>query len=480
MLFNSLTFLIFFTIVCFLSALTALPRFQAMPREKRMHLRHILLLAASYVFYGWWNWKCCALMLLLTLVSHFCALHMGGPRRRAMLVLGVVFPLLVLGVFKYFNFFLDSFCAVFGIARTGSLRILLPVGISFYTFQSLSYTIDTYRGRVGAEHDFVRTALYISFFPQLVAGPIVKAGEFLPQLREERNISLPNLSAGVQYFAFGLFKKIVLADNLSVFVDAVQRAPGAYSGGTLLLMAYAYAIQIYCDFSGYSDMAVGCARCLGYDLPRNFNLPYLSRNVTEFWKRWHISLSSWLQEYLYIPLGGNRKGRARTYLNLMLTMVIGGLWHGAAWNFVAWGALHGAALCVHKLFLAWKKRRGIGEAGPLGTALSILLTFHVAVFCFVFFRADSIGKAWSILRAIFTLQSGIRFVSFWAVAALLLCALAGLIAALHCRKRGLKLEGFYPCVDLGSVVGLAAFFFFVGLTLALGYTGQSPFIYFQF
>ncbi len=480
MQFNSLTFLLFFSLVCALMALTNTAPFQKMAQSRRMRLRHVLLLLASYVFYGWWNWACCGLMLGLTLVSHFCSLHLEGRHRRAVLLLGVAVPLLILGIFKYFNFFVDSFCQAFGIARAGTLNILLPVGISFYTFQSLSYTIDVSRGRIAPERDFIRTALYVSFFPQLVAGPIVKAGEFIPQLHEERSIRLKNLEPGVQIFAFGLFKKMVLADNLSVFVDAVHRAPAAYSGLTLLLSAYAYAIQIYCDFSGYSDMAVGCARILGYDLPRNFNLPYLSKNVSEFWKRWHISLSSWLQQYLYIPLGGNRRGTARTYLNLMLTMLIGGLWHGANWTFVAWGGLHGLALCVHKLWSKWRKARGWTVASPVGTALSVLLTFHWAALCFVFFRSDSIGTAVSMLSGIFTLRPGVTHIAFWAVAALLLVGLGSLAACLRSRKTGAAPEGYYPLVDLGTVRGLTLFFTFLGLTLALGYTGQSPFIYFQF
>ncbi|MBO5496596.1 MAG: MBOAT family protein, partial [Oscillospiraceae bacterium] len=321
---------------------------------------------------------------------------------------------------------------------------------------------------------------YIAFFPQLVAGPIVKAGDFIPQLHEERNISLKALAPGVQIFAFGLFKKIVLADNLSVFVDAVHQAPAAYSGLTLLLAAYAYAIQIYCDFSGYSDMAVGCAKILGYDLARNFNLPYLSRNVSEFWKRWHISLGTWLQQYLYIPLGGNRKGTARTYVNLMLTMLIGGLWHGANWTFVVWGGLHGLALCVHKAWAKWRRSRGAAEPGPLGTALSVFFTFHWAAFCFVFFRSDSIGTAARMIAGIFTLRPGVTHIAFWAVAALALVGLASLAACLRSRRTGLVPEGFYPLADLSTVRGLTLFFTFLGLTLALGYTGQSPFIYFQF
>ena len=480
MQFNSLSFLLFFTLVCALAALTNTAPFRAMEAEKRMRARHVLLLAASYVFYGWWNWKCCFLMLGLTLTAHFCALRMDSGHRRLALGIGVVMPLMILGIFKYYNFFVDSFCALFGIVRAGSLRILLPVGISFYTFQSLSYTIDVSRGRLAPERDFVKTALYIAFFPQLVAGPIVKAGEFIPQLHEERTITAQGLALGVQYYAFGLFKKTVLADNLGVFVDAVHASPAAYSAPTLLLMAYAYAIQIYCDFSGYSDMAVGCARILGYELPRNFNLPYLSRNGSEVWKRWHISLSSWLQEYLYIPLGGNRRGKARTYLNLLLTMTVGGLWHGAAWTFVAWGALHGAALCAHKLYAEWRKKKGLTHRGPLWTALSVFVTFTWVSLCLVVFRADSIGKAFRIVKGIFTLQEGLPYVSFWAVTALILTALCSLIAVLRSRKNGTRPEGFYPTVELSGFGGLTLFFTFVGLTLCLAYTGQSPFIYFQF
>ena len=476
MQFNSLAFLIFFSLVCLLMALTNTPRFRSLPAARRMRLRHWLLLIASYVFYGWWNWKCCFLMLGLTLAAWVCSLVWTRTRRKAAVVLGVVIPLLILGIFKYFNFFVDSFCQLFGIARAGSLSILLPVGISFYTFQSLSYTIDVYRGRIEAEEDFVRTALYISFFPQLVAGPIVKAGDFLPQLREERNITLSGLERGVQIAAFGLFKKVVLADNISVFVDAVHQTPSAFSAFTLLLAGYAYLIQIYCDFSGYSDIAVGCAHILGYRLPRNFNLPYLSRNPGEFWSRWHISLSSWLRDYLYIPLGGNRRGLARTYVNLMLTMILGGLWHGAAWNFVAWGALQGIGLCVHRL---WSARRK-GASSTLGTAVCVFLTFSWNCLCQIFFRAASLGKAWQIVRGILTWQHGVTFVSFWAVVGLALTAAAELAAVRRSGRLGTPLDGYYPTVRLDRFGGLFLFFSFIGLTLALAYTGQSPFIYFQF
>ena len=477
MLFNSLTFLVFFSLVCTALAVTNLPAFQAMPQEKRLRVRHIILLLASYVFYGWWNWLCCLLMLGLTLVAHICALQMEKPWRKTALVLGVVVPLLVLGVFKYYNFFVDSFCAAFGIARAGTLKILLPVGISFYTFQSLSYTIDVSRGKLEPERDFLHTALYIAFFPQLVAGPIVKAGEFLPQLREERNISLKNLEPGVQIMLFGLFKKIVIADNISSFIDAVHRAPAAYSAATLMLATYAYFVQLYCDFSGYSDIAVGCAKCLGYDLPRNFNLPFLAPNVNDFWKRWHISLSSWLTEYLYFPLGGSRKGEARTYLNILINMTVCGLWHGAAWTFVLWGFLSGVAQCLYRLTAPLRKKL---PRNAFITALSTFLTFTFISFTAVIFRASSIGAAWQIIVYIFTGHEGIHYVSFWGLFGIAVTFAAHIVALIRSRRLGIPPTGFYPTVRLNRFGGLLLFFFLAGLTLALGYTGQSPFIYFQF
>ncbi len=477
MLFNSFTFLLFFAVISAVLALTNLPAFAEVSLEKRLKIRQLILLAASYVFYGWWNWKCCFLMLGLTLVAHVCALQMNRPWRKAALAAGVVVPLLVLGIFKYYNFFVDSFCAVFGITRAGTLKILLPVGISFYTFQSLSYTIDVSRGKLDAEREFTKTALYIAFFPQLVAGPIVKAGEFLPQLREERNVSLSNIEAGVQIFVFGLFKKIVIADNIASFIDAVHRTPSAYSAATLMLATYAYFTQLYCDFSGYSDMAVGCAKCLGYDLPRNFNVPFISPNVNEFWKRWHISLSTWLMEYLYFPLGGSRKGTARTYLNLFLIMTAGGLWHGAAWTFVLWGALSGVAQCLYRVTTPIRKKI---PKSPIVTGINIFLTFTFICFTAVIFRASNIKTAWEIIGYIFTMHEGIHYVSFWGVFGLAAVWGGHIAAWIRSRRLGMEPTGYYPTVNMRSFSGLLIFFLFTGLTLMLGYTGQSPFIYFQF
>ena len=477
MLFNSLTFLIFFTLVCAIMALTNLPAFAAMEQAKRLRVRHVILLLASYVFYGWWDWRFCFLMLGLTLTAHVCALQMEKPRRKTALIVGVAVPLAVLGLFKYFNFFVDSFCAAFGIARVGTLRILLPVGISFYTFQSLSYTIDAYRGKIEAERDFLHTALYIAFFPQLVAGPIVKAGDFLPQLRQERNISVANLEPGLQIMVFGLFKKLVIADNISPFIDAVHRAPAAYSALTLMLATYAYFVQLYCDFSGYSDIAVGCARCLGYELPRNFDLPFIAPNVNDFWRRWHISLSSWLTEYLYFPLGGSKKGNLRTYFNILVNMTACGLWHGAAWTFVLWGFISGVAQCVFRLTTPIRKK--IPKNAVL-TAVNTFLTFTFICFTAVIFRASSIGQALRIMGYIFTLHKGITYISFWGVFGIVTVWGAHIAACVRSRRLGVKPTGFYPLVRLNSFGGLLAFFLFIGVTLALGYTGESPFIYFQF
>ena len=280
-------------------------------------------------------------------------------------------------------------------------------------------------------------ALYLSFFPQLVAGPIVKASEFLPQLKENRKVTLAGLESGIQIFVFGMFKKVVLADNISVFVDEVYRSPQIFGSGTVALAVAAYAIQIYMDFSGYSDMAIGCAKCMGYELPVNFNLPYISHNVSEFWKRWHISLSSWLMQYLYIPLGGNRKGRIRTYVNLMITMLLGGLWHGAEWSFVLWGGLHGLALCIHKGFrkLAGYQKGQERKKNVLVDTLSILGTDIFVCICWIFFRAENVPKAWLVLKQLFGFQAGITHPYSFAIAAIIILCIATVAAYLRAAKK---------------------------------------------
>lgn len=482
MTFSSITYLVFFTIVCAFMALTNLIK-SKLGIFSTQKIRHSFLLISSYVFYGWWDFRFCFLMLALTLVAYFTALEVAKNNKycKLCLTLGVAVPLVILGIFKYFNFFIDSFASAFGISSIHTLSIILPVGISFYTFQSLSYTIDVSRNRLPAQKSFLKLALYISFFPQLVAGPIVKANDFIPQLDEDRSISLKNLEKGIQIFFIGMLKKVVIADNISVFVDEVFGNPKEFSGMTVLLGVVAYAIQIYCDFAGYSDMAIGSAKCIGFDINRNFNLPYISRNVSEFWKRWHISLSTWLMEYLYIPLGGNRKGKVRTYLNLIITMLLGGLWHGANWTFVAWGLFHGIGLCVHKLYMKLRKRDKNYKGKLIPNIISTIFTFAFVCFGWIFFRADNFVIAWNVIKAVFTMQKGVAHPFVWVFIGIGFIIIEAVIAAIKSKKEGLsKIEDNYICLPLDKIWGLTAFAILVFAVLGFAYTGSNPFIYFQF
>lgn len=463
MSFASLEFLIFFFVV--FSVTLVLQRF------KNKIYKEVFLLIASYFFYGYWDWRFMFLLLAVTFFAYLTALFV---HKKAALVTGIVIPLAVLGFFKYFNFFLSSFSVLVG-GKMGVLNIILPVGISFYTFQALSYVIDVKRGLIKAEKSFIRLALYISFFPQLVAGPIVKASEFLPQLDEDRRITLKNLECGIQLMVFGFLKKTVIADHLSVFVDDVFLMPSEFHWLSIVLAVISYSIQIYFDFSGYSDIAIGCAKCFGYDFSVNFNLPYLAHNVTVFWRRWHISLSSWLREYLYIPLGGNRKGKARQYLNLFITMLLGGLWHGANWTFIVWGAMHGLALCIDKVLPKKLSEKRIGRAA------GILVTFSFVSFLWIFFRAENFAVAWQVIKGIFTFQSGIIQPFSWSFVAIAAVVSASAVAMYRSKKNNeASVNGFYPLFDLNTVPGLTVLFIEIGLILCLGFTGEHPFVYFQF
>lgn len=472
MTFASLTFIVFFIIVSLLLAFTNLASVRGVLGGKVIFVRHVVLLFASYIFYGWWDWRFCTLMLFVTAMSYIAGVYKEN-KLLGNIIISMI--LLVLGVFKYFNFFIESFCAVFSISQARTLHIILPVGISFYTFQAISYILDVRNEKVKQESNFLNVALYISFFPQLVAGPIVKASEFFPQLKEDRNISVKNVEIGIQIFLFGMFKKIVLADNLSVYVDEVFSTPNAFSALTIVLAVTSYAMQIYFDFSGYSDMAIGSARCLGYELTKNFDIPYISGNVSEFWKRWHISLSNWLMEYLYIPLGGNRKGQIRTYINLLLTMVLGGLWHGANWTFVIWGTLHGIALCIHK---AYRKRRKENVESIIKKVISVFVTDIFVCFSWIFFRADSIEAAGTIIKRVLLFENGITHIYSWTFISLVLMILCTISAYRH--SDGNRIEGYYKVFDLDKIYSLVILFVMIGLTIGLAYTGSSPFIYFQF
>ncbi len=482
MTFSSVTYLIFFTIICLFFVVTNLLK-KRLKLKKILTIRHIFLLIASYVFYGWWDYRFCFLMLALTAVSYFTAriISKRNKYEKLALICGVAVPLVILGIFKYFNFFIQSFADLFNMASVSTLSIILPVGISFYTFQSLSYTIDVSRGKLECQKSFTALALYIAFFPQLVAGPIVKASDFLPQLKEDRSVTLKNLEEGLQIFLLGLLKKLVIADHLSVFVDDVFAKPLAFSGATVLLAVVSYSIQIYFDFSGYSDMAIGSAKCLGFDLNRNFDLPYISKNVSEFWKRWHISLSSWLQEYLYIPLGGNRKGTVRTYINLVLTMLLGGLWHGANWTFVLWGLFHGIGLCVHKLYCRLRHITKDTRGSLPVRIVSVICTNIFVCIGWILFRAESVADAWIVLKAILTLQTGISQPFFWSFVAIGCLITGTVLMSVKSRKRNEKgIHSHYPRLPLDKIWGLAVFMLFAMLAAGLAYTESNPFIYFQF
>lgn len=450
--------------------------------------RQIILLAASYIFYAYWDIRFLSLLIGQTIVSFYLAGKIAETeitkKKKQYCATGIIVLLGVLGFFKYFNFFLDNVDRLSGL-NIPALHIVLPIGISFYTFQTMSYLIDVYRGNLEARKDFRDVALYISFFPQLVAGPIMRASDFLPQLDVNHEIEKKNVQEGFQIFLFGLIKKTVIADRLAVCVDAVFTVPAAYDTPSIICAVAAYSLQIYCDFSGYSDMAIGVARFFGYDLCRNFNLPYLSQNPTEFWKRWHISLSSWLQDYLYIPLGGNRKGKVRTYVNLMLTMVIGGLWHGANWTFIIWGTLHGGALVAHKWYTVLKKKYltqgGNKTAGKLSAVLSAVCMYIFACICWVFFRAQDIQSALLILRRMFVWSSGIHYIYVFTIIYGILvwgCYLAAIYRAKS--KREHKINGFYPLLDLDTFSGKIIICLIIWLVLAFSYGGDTAFVYFQF
>ena len=367
-------------------------------------------MVASYYFYMSWEPAYVVLIAATTGVAYLAGLALdrteNAAHRKLWLVSSLVVALGLLFTFKYFSFFHTAsadLLASWGVDYEPSkLRVLLPVGISFYTFQTLSYTVDTYRKRVPTERHLGKFALYVSFFPQLVAGPIERASRLLPQFCKKMSWDDARVVAGLRLALWGFFKKMVVADNIASYVEAVYGDVGSYGGFSYLIATYFFAIQIYCDFSGYTDIARGSAKVLGFDLMENFKAPYLARNLTDFWRRWHISLSTWLRDYLYVPLGGNRKGELRRNCNLLVTMVLGGLWHGANWTFLAWGAIHGMALGFGKYLRRWLEPKVplLKSDHPLMKWAQILLTFHLVCLAWVFFRAENIADAWVVLRGI--------------------------------------------------------------------------------
>jgi alginate O-acetyltransferase complex protein AlgI len=465
MIFSTPQFLIFFIITVFLIFCV----------NKNTRKKSILL-AASYFFYGCWDWRFTFLMAAMTAVNYYLGLAVehSKQRQKLYLTITIIFDLAILGFFKYYNFFIDSANTLTsGIGWTlPHLDIILPVGISFITFQVMAYVIDIYRGITPSAESIWEFALLTAFFPQLVAGPIIKAHQFLPELKKKIVFKRENFIQGGQLFMLGFFRKVIIADRLALFVDPVFESPTGYSSLTIWLAVIAYAIQIYCDFSGYSDMAIGTAKCFGYEIPINFDVPYISRNITEFWRRWHISFSTWLREYLYIPLGGNRKGKARQYINLMIVMLLGGLWHGASWNFVAWGGLHGLALSGHKAYSEYfgtkAKREGkiYGMLAWLATLLFICVTW-------VFFRAKDFSEASIILHKMFafTNSSGITWYS-----TSLLIALPGIILADYLGT----IINQNRCIQLKRFSEWFWVWFWVLGFLFISPHNPKPFVYFQF
>lgn len=404
-------------------------------------------------------------------------------RRRICLIVSLVCSLGILGYFKYADFFLWNWGQLTG-SNFAPLELILPVGISFYTFQSVSYIVDVYKGRVAPTKTWLEYMFFLSYFPALVAGPIVRADYFLPQIRQNRHATRDQVYFGFWLIILGIVKKAIIADyiaqynDLIFYVDPETGIPGfsGYSGFECLMAIIGYTMQIYCDFSGYSDMAIGISLILGFKLAQNFNFPYKSRNITDFWRRWHISLSSWLRDYVYIPLGGNRRGKRRTYINNMATMLIGGLWHGASWTFVLWGGLHGAGLAVHK---ATKSRLARIPDTRFVKALSWLLTMVFVSVLWVFFRTNSVGLATDILSHTVT-DFSLDYVAPFAAVRWLWLVLMLVIIIAHCLPTGFwdKLGNHF--VKSPWVVKLLIFIILVQLVLELGAEDVAPFIYFQF
>lgn len=466
MLFNSFDFLIFFVLV--FAVQLVLPH----------RARNVFLLAASYFFYGCWDWRFLGLMLLSTVIDFACSHGIekstSAARRKRLLLISVAANLTILGFFKYFNFFADSLRTL---ADSGgftlselTLNIVLPVGISFYTFQTMSYTIDVYRGHMQRLSGFLDFALYVSFFPQLVAGPIERGSRLAPQIAAGRRTTWAGFQDGSWLVLKGLFKKAVIADNMAPIVDQVFSS-ATPTGPEVLLGIYAFAFQIYGDFAGYTDIARGIARMLGYDLMLNFRLPYLATSPGEFWQRWHISLSSWLRDYLYIPLGGNRGNGFATMRNLMLTMLLGGLWHGAAWNFVVWGVYHGTLLILFRRFVTATRP---AFATPRWW-LMVIVMFHLTCVGWLIFRVESLGQMGRMLAA---LGSGWSLTEAVAQSCWMLILLCVPLMLVHLLEEWTN--------DLDLIRSLSLFPRTVAYTAAmtsvliLGSFGGREFIYFQF
>ncbi len=465
MAFNSFEFALFLPIFLVI--------FYAVYSKQR--IRDVTLLVGSYVFYMSWYWQYAGLIVLSTIVDYFVGQKLGKEsnkkKRKWLLITSLVMNLGVLAIFKYYNFFYESSQIAFSFIGINIPdlyhQLLLPVGISFYTFQTLSYTIDVYRQDIRPEKSFIKFAVFVSFFPQLVAGPIVRAKDFLPQINKPTRINVEQWNAGMLLIFIGLFKKIIIADLLAYLaVDAIFENPGQYSSLDLLVGLYAYTFQIYCDFSGYSDIAIGIALLLGFTLPINFNRPYIAQTPSDFWRRWHISLSGWLRDYLYISLGGNKASKILTYRNLMITMLLGGLWHGAAVNFIIWGAFHGLILIITRNVICEPKVN-------LSALIKIFVTFHLIVFSWLLFRISDMSTFVEYVSGLFQMSGG-------TVLNPLLYTVLFIAAISHFSSKDFTYDVVIRhfnkwLLPVKAIVYSLAIMLFVGASI-----GTPAFIYFQF
>lgn len=473
MLFNSIEFLIFLPIVFFLYWFIF---------SKKLKYQNLLILVSSYVFYGWWDYRFLLLIILSTIVDYFVGIEVQRQsdlsKKKYLLWASMLFNLGVLGVFKYYNFFVQSWVEMFHwfgyeMKNSWTLNIILPVGISFYTFQTMSYTIDVYRGNLKPTKDFISFASFVSFFPQLVAGPIERATNLLPQILNKRVFNSKIAEQGVRLIVWGMFKKVVIADSLAPVVDNIFSDYTAFDGGTLLLGAIYFAFQIYCDFSGYSDIAIGISKLFGFELMSNFKFPYFSRNIGEFWRRWHISLSTWFRDYLYIPLGGSRVGKWFSLRNIFIIFLVSGFWHGANWTFVIWGFIH--ALLYVPSFVLKTNRKYLSEVVAEDSLLPSFkeiwqmgVNFFFVVIAWVFFRSENALQAFDYIKRIFSefsVHVSYKYYLFYYILPLVLLEWV--------FRKDERLTHVNKAFWFGLSVVLLIF-----ITAKFG--GQKSFIYFQF
>ena len=482
MLFNSIQFALFLPIV-FLLYWFVFDRFICRSKHQ-LRMQNAFVVVASYVFYGWWDWR----FLLLIAFTSFCSWGNGLLIRKAdskkkakmWMWLNIILNLGILAVFKYYDFFIAEFAQLFHLSANGILlKVILPVGISFYTFQALSYSIDVFRGRIEPTKDVIAFFAFIAFFPQLVAGPIERATNLLPQFLKKREFNYDIGMDGLRQILWGLFKKMVVADNCAIYVDQVFSTCTQQSGSTLFLAALLFSVQIYCDFSGYSDIAIGTAKLFGIKLMRNFNMPYFSRDIAEFWRRWHISLTTWFRDYVYIPLGGSRTSKMKVVRNTFVIFLLSGLWHGANWTFILWGAYH--ALLFLPLILTGRNRKYTNQVAEgrclpsLKESFQILVTFILAVFGWIIFRAENLGQAWEVMKGVF---SSSLFTAPMVMVGMKRTAL-GILVLLVVEWINRTKDHAFSIENMPLVFRVVACYAICFMILELGGNSQS-FIYFQF